>query len=317
MVSISSLPFAKPVHHWRCALIHAPISHALRPEGFAGDAITLLPDTGPDHFLADPFGLEEGGKIHVMAENYDYRTDRGVIDALTYDTASWKLLERVRVLDKPWHLSYPALYRWQGGIYMLPEAWKSGRLSLYRARSFPHDWVLEPAFRFDHPAIDPTLLELGGRWWMFWTPPTPKPARQSELRLSWAEGLMGPWHHEGTLLVDRSGARPGGTAWVGQSVSGSPVVHLPVQNCTQSYGGGMAILTLGGLLEGRPHVLGRHDVPIPPSLADEWGDGFHTIAAVTDSSGAAKTLVDVRCDIRSPRTAFLKKWGKLKRRFQR
>ena len=28
------------------------------------------------------------------------------------------------VLDEPWHLSYPFLFRWEGQMYMMPEASK-------------------------------------------------------------------------------------------------------------------------------------------------------------------------------------------------
>ncbi len=35
---------------------------------------------------------------------------------------TWKHLGTA--LDEPWHLSYPFLFRWEGQVYMMPEASK-------------------------------------------------------------------------------------------------------------------------------------------------------------------------------------------------
>ncbi|MEI9904226.1 MAG: hypothetical protein WDN06_09755 [Asticcacaulis sp.] len=44
-------------------------------------------------------------------------------------------------MRQPYHLSYPSLIRDGGEIYMLPEAHRSGKLTLYRAERFPDRWA--------------------------------------------------------------------------------------------------------------------------------------------------------------------------------
>lgn len=51
-------------------------------------------------------------------------------------------------------------------MYMLPEAFGSGGLRLYRAKRFPLEWELERVL-VDRPLVDTSLVEWEGRWWMF------------------------------------------------------------------------------------------------------------------------------------------------------
>jgi hypothetical protein len=59
--------------------------------------------------LADPFGWQEAGVLHLFAERYDYGTRHGVIDRLALD-ASLQVIDTQRCLREPWHLSYPLVF---------------------------------------------------------------------------------------------------------------------------------------------------------------------------------------------------------------
>jgi hypothetical protein len=80
----------------------------------------------------------------------------------------------------PHHLSYPFIIEHEGQIYMLPEAYESGRLTLYRAKEFPGGW--EPVCDLlDQPAIDASVTHHNGLWWMFYTLPGPNRHAESAL----------------------------------------------------------------------------------------------------------------------------------------
>lgn len=269
--------------HWRCAIVHAPFSDIVTRNTLEGAGITWLPDHGKKHFFADPFGIWHDNFLYLFVESYDYHTAKGEIDVLVYDE-SFTLIEHKTVLKEPWHLSYPQVFRHEKNFYMLPEGYKSGRLSLYRAVDFPYKW--ERCHRFDFPigAIDATPLYYKGRWWLFWTPPNPKAYRQSALHIALAEELTGAWCDMGCVWVDRSGARPGGSPLV----QGDTII-LPVQDCSKTYGGGLQTLSITGLGRGKPHIENKGGFPLPKSIVGSHSDGMHTLSAA-----GKVTLVDFK-----------------------
>ncbi len=269
--------------YWRSAILHAPFEQIVRQNSLDDIDMTFLPSCGKEGFLADPFGLWHAGHLHVFAEYYDYAQGKGIIEVLIYDE-HFALQERRCVLSEEWHLSYPYVFQHEGCVYMLPEAYKSGRLTLYKATSFPYEWERVPTFDFPIGAIDATPLHHAGRWWLFWTPPTPKLARQSTLHIALAEELTGPWCDMGHFLIDRSGARPGGTPFIEDGE-----VVLPVQDCSETYGGGIRLLRISGFKKGRPSICGGDSIPVHVPEIKDYPDGMHTLSAAGDI-----TLVDFK-----------------------
>ena len=176
---------------WRVGVVRAPIEQIAAAGTLDGFTIKWIEADRSLCFLADPFGLWRDGYLYLFAEAYDYRTRRGNIVAWKLD-ADLNVLEHRTVLDEPWHLSYPNVFEADGEIWMLPEGYKSGTLSLYRAVEFPWRWEKESGFSFPCAAIDPSPLYADGRWWMFYTPPAPKAARTSALMLATARSCLAP-----------------------------------------------------------------------------------------------------------------------------
>lgn len=238
----------------------------------------------PFTFLADPFGIWRGDELHVFAEAYDYRTRHGVIDHLTF-RADKTFSDRRTVLREPWHLSYPFVFEADGEVWMAPEAFRSGRLTLYRARAFPDAWEPALTLELDTPAIDPTVFRHEGLWWIAYAPQGPQAAKQGRLHLAYSERLMGPWrtHPGNPVRIDRAGSRPGGAPFLHDGV-----LTLPVQDCSRTYGGAIRLLRILELSPGR--FVAEAGAPIaPPASAAPYTDGLHTLSAC----GPA-TLIDVK-----------------------
>ncbi len=269
---------------WRPGIVHAPIEKIVERGGVAGLEVSWLPEEPPFTFLADPFGLWRNGWLHVFVERYDYRTRHGVIECLLLNQ-DMQITYRRTVLREPWHLSYPYVFEAEGDVWMLPEAHRSGTLTLYRAKSFPDRWEPAAKLPLDVPAVDPTILHHDGRWWLFYCGSRNKTARLAELRLASAPSLMGPWtpHPGNPLRISREGARPGGTP---SSAAGA--IILPVQDSTRTYGGALRMLTLQNLDSPTPDMtLGLQLTrPVTPFGRCE---GMHTLAPCGDV-----TLIDVK-----------------------
>ncbi len=288
---------------WRVGLVRAPMADLLKPGALAEHSVTWIPDPGPLRFLADPMGVWRDGRLYMFAEIYDYRDRVGAIEVLTFD-ADLKLLSRKPALKAPWHLSYPFIIEEGSQTYMLPEAHKSGRLTLYRAEDFPTKWTPVQAIELDQVAIDATPVFHDGRWWLFYTPATTKAEKVSALHVAWADRITGPWtpHAGNPVRFDRSSSRPGGTPIV---VDGAIV--LPMQDCRKTYGGAIRALRVTTLTPDRFEA--EADDPILPSASfGRLTDGLHTLSAA-----GPVTLIDAKRFEVSPRSLFLdarREWTK-------
>lgn len=293
---------------WRPAIVHAPIETIITQGSLDGFAITWLPSMPAFQFLADPFGFWQGDLLHIFMERYDYRDRHGMIEVLTYDSA-FCLVDRQSALREPWHLSYPQVFEAEGAIWMLPESARSGELRLYRATGFPDQWEWAASLNLDHVAIDASILQVQGRWWLFYTSADREIDKQSALHAAWADRLAGPWHpHPGNpVRVDISSARPGGNVCV---IDG--MVMLPVQDCSRTYGGAIRPLWIDQLDPKTVRCRAGTVLRPRPDFAP-FTDGLHTLSAA-----GPVTLIDAKQRILTPRGVALElQWelGKFMRRW--
>ncbi|GHD21831.1 hypothetical protein GCM10016234_35530 [Tianweitania populi] len=247
-----------------------------------GAPFTVLPDDGT-RFYADPFVFEHEGRMFLFVEEFPYALNRGVISVAelqndgTFDTPR-------RVLEEPHHLSYPQVFRHDGEIYMLPESAAARELVLYRAASFPDTWVRDRVLLADRDINDATVLQHGGRFWLVATERVGVGGPSDTMVVLSADNPRGPWidHALNPVAIDHSAARPGGSF-----IRTGERILLPVQNGSQSYGGGLGLMELQQLDDG--HVRFSAPEPIRPGSA--WDrKGIHTLnrvgrVEVIDSAG--------------------------------
>lgn len=287
---------------WQVGICHQPVAACLAPAGLTHAAITWLPNPGLFRLLADPFGLAHARGFTVLVEALDYRIKRGEIHYYYYDHG-WNLVRQGVALRAPFHLSYPFLIPDGDAVYMLPEAYKSGKLTLYRAAQFPDRW--EPvATLLDAPAIDASVVQYQGRWWMFYALPGPDGRALRELHIAYADQLTGPWvpHPRNPVRMALDSSRPGGTPFV---VDGA--LYLPTQDCVGGYGMGVNLLRITTLT---PEDFAAEIVQrlSPQGLHPTYTDGLHTLC-----SAGAVTLFDVKRTAPAP----MRRWINLERRLRR
>ena len=93
--------------HWNIALRRNAGTPDL--DGFDFGRWRPLP-TDPDVYHADPFLFEEAGRSWLFAEAYPYATGKGVIVCAPL-SAEGEAGPFRTVLEQPWHLSYPHVFR--------------------------------------------------------------------------------------------------------------------------------------------------------------------------------------------------------------
>jgi hypothetical protein len=142
------------------------------------------------------------------------------------------------VLERPYHLSYPFVFRRGAEIYMIPETSAVGRIELYRADPFPDRWMFERVLISDVIASDATLVTWNGRDWLFASVAGEGASTWDALGLFYADDLFGEWqpHPLNPVLIDAGAARPGGA----MVVQGNRLRRV-AQDCRRLYGGGIVL----------------------------------------------------------------------------
>lgn len=290
---------------WQVGIVPQPIHTVLAEQGLERGRVVWLPPQGSFRFIADPFGLFHGDGFTVLVEAYDYRVKRGEIHYYSYDR-SWRLRQRGVALKEPFHLSYPQLIRSGDDIFMLPEAYQSGRLTLYRAVDFPQAW--EPvAVLMEEPAVDSTVFHHQQRWWMFYALYGEDGRDTRELHVAFADSLTGPWrkHPQNPVRTGRGSSRPAGSPFTRDGE-----LYFPTQDCTSSYGGGINLLRIDRLTptEFSADIVKRLS---PEGWLRGFEQGLHTL-----SDGGGVTMIDVKRIQRSPTRHLIKLQSWLRRRFE-
>lgn len=261
---------------WHIGVIDAPIETVVAPEGEM--RIRWL-DGRPGRFAADPFGLERDGVLHVFFEDYDQQMARGTISHIEI-AADGTPGDPEPVLDPRVHTSYPFLVEDQGSVFLMPETAAAGKLVLYEAVEFPRRWRPAATLLEDVPAVDASVVEFGGGWWMFAT--RLDRGANHNLFIWHAPELTGPWtpHARNPVKTDARSARPGGTPFV----SGGKL-YRPSQDDSHGYGGRVVVNEVEILT---PRAFAERPVRlIEPPHDSPYRDGLHTL-----SGAGTRTLVD-------------------------
>lgn len=200
-----------------------------------------------DRFWADPFVVARDNKYYVFIEECLFAVRKGHISVIELHKDG-NLEAPVRVLEVPYHLSYPFVFEFEGGLYMIPESAANRTVDLYKCTSFPYKWEFQKHLRRDLVAVDTTLFEWQGKWWMF--------ANEIETRgaSTWDElflyssdnPLSDNWtpHPKNPIVSDVRSARPAGRLFVRNGR-----IYRPSQNCAGHYGYGFNICEIVTLTE--------------------------------------------------------------------
>ncbi|MBJ6724249.1 glucosamine inositolphosphorylceramide transferase family protein [Geomesophilobacter sediminis] len=189
-----------------------------------------------DRFWADPHLVYRQGKYYIFVEELVYRNRRAHISVLEMDEAG-NYTAAVPVLERPYHLSYPFVFEWEGTWYMVPESSGNGTVELYECVEFPHRWRFRMNLMQGVRAVDATLHYADGRWWLFAAlAEHPRSSIHTELCLfSSPELFTDRWtpHPENPIVSDARNARPAGRIFAQDGR-----LYRPAQNCSGRYGRG-------------------------------------------------------------------------------
>lgn len=190
-----------------------------------------------DRFWADPFPLCVGGKEYLLIEELIFAEGVGTLAVLELG-ADGPVGTATTILKKPYHLSYPYIFTYEGTTYLLPETALEGRLELYRAVRAPYEWVFDRTLIEGPMLMDATIEAIDGRWWMFACEARPQRQPWTDLLLYYADSPLGPWtpHPRSPVVSDVRYARPAGRLFRRDGA-----LLRPAQDCSRTYGGAISL----------------------------------------------------------------------------
>ena len=262
-----------------------------------GDYLPIVPPK--NCAWADPCVLTRGGRHYLFIEQILSGTSKGHLAVLEMNAEKITAPPKT-ILEKPYHLSHPFVFEWEGDSYLVPESSANGSVDLYRCTDFPSQWEFCKTLMPDVRAVDATLLEHNDRWWMFVTLADHKGAttRDELFLFSNRHPVDEGWrpHPLNPIVADARRARP-----AGRIVQQNGKLVRPAQDCSHRYGYGIRMMEIVTLDEERYEELEI------ASYTPNWDSnvvGLHTI-----DRGEGLTVLDIKQSTpRLSRSEALSRW---------
>lgn len=184
-----------------------------------------------DRWFADPFVLEvTKDEIQLLVEELEYAKRKGIISLLHINRATMEITVRKPLLELPTHLSFPAIWRKDGHVYVYPESAKSGRLDMYEYHAGKEELTFAKTI-CDNVIWDSYITEAFGEPMLF-------TAAHDDMILD-----IYKWDERKERFVpnqqigsDIKNSRMGGAVF---EYKGE--MYYPAQNCEAAYGGAIDI----------------------------------------------------------------------------
>lgn len=222
-----------------------------------------------DRFIADPFILKiTDEEIVIFAEDCPFSNYHGGrIVELHVDRNTKKLLMRYEILKLDTHLSYPAIIRKNGKIFVYPENGQSGSLYMYEFDEENHQ-LINPKLILDEPVADATIIERPDGWYM--TATSVENTRRN-VYLYKSDRFDGLYKKVSDIPFnqDIKQSRPAGDFFSVKSV-----LYRPAQDCEKRYGAALSIMRVDELSDSR--IKERFFAHIDP-VNLRYNLGIHTI----------------------------------------
>ena len=172
---------------------------------------TIVPPK--DKFWADPFIIFKNNMYYVFFEEYIYRKNKAHISFLTINQDGTYSNPK-KVLEKPYHLSYPFIFKNDEKYYMIPESTSSNTIDVYECSKFPEKWNFCKTLIQNVTATDSTLFYKDEKWWLFTSLTNyQNKKRKNELFLFYSDNPVGDkWisHPKNPIVSNVKGSRSAG-----------------------------------------------------------------------------------------------------------
>lgn len=189
---------------------------------------------------ADPFIVAYGEDFYLFFEELEIKEQRAHISYFHFNNlGQLQFTTPKRVLEEPFHLSYPFIFEENEEYYMIPEAGDSNEVWIYRCEEFPDKWVKHQKVFNQKALYDPTIFYHNSKWFLFGTEKLNEGSSPDQyLHIYYAKNLFSnDWkaHPQNPITRDVRGARPAGkifqwnNKWIRPAQIGAPKYGYGIQ----------------------------------------------------------------------------------------
>lgn len=200
-----------------------------------------------DRFWADPFIVFKNNIYFIFFEEFVYTKNKAHISFLTIDE-NGNYSKPKKILERPYHLSYPFIFNHEKNYYMLPESSQNNTIELYKCSKFPDKWEFHKTLIGNITATDSTLFYKDEKWWLFTSVTNYKnQKRENELFLFYSDNpLSDKWvpHPKNPIVSGTKGSRS-----AGKIIEMNGKILRPAQDCIIRYGYGIIFYEISILNE--------------------------------------------------------------------
>ncbi len=184
------------------------------------------------NWYADPFILSyDDNKIDILVEEYIAKEDKGVISQLVVDLKTLCIIESTKILELDTHLSFPLIFRDNGKIYIMPENYQSGQLTLYEY-DVTSKHLINPTVILNEAVVDSSILKFNNIYYIFTTKYSLDFCGGAhDIHIYKSENITGPYQLHQTITLDAPIARGAGSI-----IQEEENIYIPTQNCQERYG---------------------------------------------------------------------------------
>jgi len=237
-----------------------------------------------DRLWADPLVIYKDNKYYIFIEELLYSNKKGYIALMMMDEQG-RYTKPEKILERPYHLSYPFVFEYKGDYYMIHGDPTNKTVEVYKCIEFPRKWEFHKKLIEGIKAVDATLFYHHDKWWLFVGVPNYEgETRWDELFLFYADNpLSDRWmsHPQNPIVSDVRKARPAGRIF-----EYDKNIFRPAQNGSKSYGYGLSFNRIDVLNE--KEYQEREIESIQPTW-DRKINGIHTFDHVN-----RLTLIDAK-----------------------
>lgn len=192
-----------------------------------------------DRFYADPFIIKKENMYYIFIEEFVYKSNKGHISTIEMDEKG-NYGKPVKIIDKPYHLSYPLIFKDKDDYFLIPESCSNKTIELYKCIEFPFKWAFHMNLMENIEAVDTTLFYHKNKWWLFANIiENPGASCLDELFLYYSDSLnTKKWipHPLNPVISDVRKSRPAGNIFIHDGK-----LIRPSQNSSSRYGFGLKI----------------------------------------------------------------------------
>lgn len=190
-----------------------------------------------DRFWADPFIIFKDNVYYVFFEEFVYGKNKAHISFLIIKE-NGDYTKPKKILEKPYHLSYPFIFNYNKKYYMLPESGTNNTIDVYECSEFPEKWIFYKTLMKNITAWDSTLFYKDEKWWLFTSVTNyQNQKRENELFLFYSDNpISDKWisHPKNPIVSNLKGFRSAGKIFEEDGR-----MLRPAQDCSVRYGYGI------------------------------------------------------------------------------